>query len=100
MYHIQSYYCQSDLRKIERYASDSIRVLENKVINEEDIESERNWLLRLRERLEMEHPRCGHVDVVVQKQEVLNMNRLDICFGKLCYYGKKCEFLDREDIAE
>lgn len=98
MYHIQSYYCQSDLRKIERYASDSIRILENKVIKEEDIESVRNWLLRLREQLEMKHPCCGHVEVVVQKQEVLN--RLDICFGRLCYYGKKCEFLDREDIAE
>ncbi len=98
MYHIKSYYCQSDLRSIERYAADSLRVLENKVIREDDIEPVRNWLERLRERLEMEHPRCGHVEVVVQKQEVLN--RLDICFGRLCYYGAKCEFLTVEDIAE
>lgn len=96
MYHIQSYYCQSDLRSVERYASDTLRVLENKVIKEDDIELVRTWLERLREQIELEHPRCGHVEIIVKKQEVLN--RLDICFGRLCYYGKKCEFLKREEI--
>ena len=98
MYHIRSCYCQSELKSIERYAADSLRVLENKIVREDDIALIRNYLERLRARLEMEHPRCGRVEVIVKESEMLG--RLDICLGRLCYYGRKCEFLTVEDIAE
>ncbi len=99
MYYIKpGYYCQSELKSLERRASDSLRVLNNKLVTREQIGSIREWLERLRERLEIENPRCKTVDVRVTENSTCE--RLDIRFGNLAYYGVKCSALTVEDLAE
>lgn len=98
MYFVKSNYCQSELKGLERRAVNSLCVLDNKIVTQEQIDAIREWLMRLRERLEMENPRCKTVDVRVVENSTCK--RLDISFGNLTYYGTECRFLDREDFSE
>lgn len=97
-YFINSCYCKSELKALERKAVDDLRILKDKIISEDQIPLIEKWLHRVHDRLKAENPRCHGVRIEVYTFTETRM--LYINFGTLRYYGIQCRFLGDNEINQ
>lgn len=93
-YFVNASYTMSNLGALEKKALPWLNVLNNRTVKDDQIRDVEKWLNGLRDRLEMENPRCKGVRVSVSNNEF--SGSLFISFGYATYIGTPCEPLDTE----
>ena len=95
-YFVSASYTMSNLEALEKKALPWLKVLQDKIITDGQVPAVKDGLNALRDRLEMENPRCKGVRVSVSTNEF--SGRLFISFGYVTYIGTPCETLNTEDL--
>lgn len=95
-YCVSASYTMSNLGAPSSPALPWLNVLNGKIITDGQIPAVKDGLNALRDRLEVENPRCKGVRVSVSTNEY--SGRLFISFGNVTYIGTPCEPLDAEGL--